>query len=167
MNRMLICFAAVIFSGTAFAADGGKPAKEIPLPEISYSQKVEIIVPLKKNPSVLSAEISQTGKAVGLALMVANNCNTECAKKAGNEFLLRTKNVTMDDPAGKDKPGKGMYDYAIKVIRANGKIIVEAAKNPTKKKLSGFEKPVSCADENAQLHPVNLRYSVLYISVCC
>lgn len=139
MNRMLICFAALMFFfGAAFAADETKPTKEIPLPEISYSQKVEIIVPIKKNPAVLSAEISQREKTVILSLNVANNCNYECSKKAGSEFLLRTKNVTMDDPAGRDKPGKGMYDYSIKVMRATGKIVVEGAKKADEEELKWF-----------------------------
>ncbi len=139
MRKILILFLVLFYPFTAFAVDDAeKSAKEVPVPEISYGQKVEIVVPLQKNPDVLSVTINQEGKDVSLLLTVSNECKFDRAKELGSAFLMKTKTVTLDDPAGKEEPGTGLYNYAITITRSNGKIIVEGIKAGDKKEIEWF-----------------------------
>lgn len=137
-KTVVISLFLLIWPLTVWAATEDAEGKNIPVPDISYSQKVEIIVPIQQNKDVLSATINQKDKNIELLMTVSNECIVERAKYLGNAFLMRTKTITLDDPAGKEEPGTGLYTYRITITRSNGKIIVEGIKASDKEKVEWF-----------------------------
>lgn len=125
-------------SSSASSLKQEEKTKEIPVPIITYGQKVEIVVPLKKDPNILLLEIKQEDKDVSLDLTVGNNCNKDMAKALGLKFLMRTKTVTLDDPSEEGIPGKGLYNYKILVRRSTGKTVAEGEKPFDKKEIEWF-----------------------------
>lgn len=146
IRLLLLCFLVLVFSLPAVADEDKPPSEEtsqkapkLDPPIITYAQKVEIVVPIKKNPVVFNARVEQDGYRITLSLTVHNDLGRKAAKDLGKDFLIRTKNITLDDPPEKGAPGEGLYHYDITVIRANGKKVIAGTKKADEKTIEWFE----------------------------
>lgn len=118
------------------------------VPQISFSQQVNIVVTVKRDPRVLEMKIRQENAKVILDLILDQNQDREEAKSIAHMAIMVAKSLSLDDkPADAKEPGKGLYEYQVTVSRPDGVVLV-AAHKPQKKKTIQYENPAPV------LHPV-------------
>ena len=131
----------LLFAGSAFAQD------KAPVPDLVFSQQVNIVVSLKKDPRIFDVKIQQKQDNIHLDLIVDKNVDQTQAKTMAANAVMLTKGLSLDDPPKDDKkPGKGLYNYAVAVAWPDGVTLITAAKPKDKDALS-FE-------DQFQSHPL-------------
>lgn len=144
LRILLLC---LLFSLPVFAADKKAEKDEaaseavVEVPEITFAQKVDMVVSMKKDPRVLDVKIEQQKRKITVDVIVDKNQDQEEAKGLALTAVMLIKSKCLDDPI-KDRatPGKGLYDYTLNFSRPNGVRLLQANKPAKKAKLS-FENP--------------------------
>lgn len=102
-------------------------------PVLTFSQQVEIVVDTKKDPRILDVKIHQDEDTIIIAMVVDKNQDREEVKKLALNVVMLTKMRSLDDrPKSKDKPGKGIYNYAVVISRPDGVQLLKATKAKAK-----------------------------------
>lgn len=143
LRILLLC---LLISLPAFAADkkkseGEEAASAIAVPEITFAQKVDMVVTAKKDPRILDVKIEQHKQKVVVDVIVDKNQDQEETKGLALTMVMLVKSKCLDDPLkDRNTPGKGLYDYVLNFSRPNGIRLLQANKPAKKAKLS-FENP--------------------------
>jgi hypothetical protein len=136
MMRFILLILLSVLSCSVFAADEQAPAATTPaaapvkdVPQITYAQKVEVVVDAKHNPMILDLHIDQEKDGVSLIAIVDKDVDHEVAKKIASDLVMLTKSMTLDDrPTDIKEPGKGLYNYGVKIIRTDQVVLLTARK---------------------------------------
>lgn len=104
-------------------------APTIEAPQISFSQQVNIVVSVKRDPRVLDMKIKQDNAFITLDLIVDHKQERPEAQDIATQAIMAAKTFSLDDnPAGKGDIGKGLYDYKVTIARPDGVILLLAEK---------------------------------------
>lgn len=133
--RFVLFFLLFFTFAAAHAAEEAKPpVRDVPV--ISYAQKVNIVVAAKKNPAVFDLRIDQDKDNVMLSAIVDNSIDRKAAEELARNLVVLTKSMTLDDkPTDIKVPGKGLYNYGVRVARVDAVVLASARKPANKKKL--------------------------------
>lgn len=112
------------------------------VPDLTFAQKVTIVVEAKHDPRILDMKINQGNHVVKIDLIVDKNTDRQQAKSMATSVVMLAKSMSLDDkPTEKDVPGKGLYTYHVTITRPDGVVLLLAKKSRKKKQVS-FEDPV-------------------------
>lgn len=112
------------------------------VPEISFGQKVDMVVTAKYDPRILDVKIDQTGPKLMVNVVVDKNQDQEEIKEIANTLIRQIKSKSLDDlPKDKKEPGKGLYDYQLNFSHPDGVNLLTAYKL-AKETILRFESPV-------------------------
>lgn len=116
-------------------------AQPIDVPVVSFSQQVDIVVTAKKDPRIMDVKFKQEKENIILDVVLDKSVELDKAKELARNLILYTKAKSLDDqPKDKGKPGKGLYNYTVAMIKPDGVKIVTATKEKAKEDLT-FEDP--------------------------
>jgi len=133
----LIPFFALAEGGVQEAAQ----SVSVEVPVMSFSQQVEIVFNAKKSANVYDLKIAQSNENIRMDAIVDKIMNRSDAKLIATNLIMLAKSKSLDDkPKEKDKPGKGLYNYRVSIIRPDGVVLVNALK-PREKEAVEFENP--------------------------
>lgn len=113
----------------------------VDVPQISFSQQVNIVVTAKRDPRLLEMKIRQEKDTVFLDLILDQNQDREEAKTIAQTAIIITKSYSLDDkPVSATEAGKGLYTYTVTAARPDGVVLVTAHKKKDEAAIQ-FENP--------------------------
>lgn len=144
MRIFILLLFVVMFSvgGTFGAMAEDQAVAAVAVPQMSFSQQVNIVVMAKRDPRILELKIRQENAIVNLDMIVDQNQDREEAKTIAHNTIMIAKSFSLDDkPADNKEPGTGLYDYKLNMTRPDGVVLVVAEKLKESKTIR-FENPV-------------------------
>lgn len=112
------------------------------VPQISFSQQVNIVVTVKQDPRVFEMKLAQDDAKIFMDLIVDQKQDRAAAQEIAHHAIMVTKSFSLDDkPADNKEPGTGLYDYRLRISRPDGVILLIAEKLQEEKAIR-FENPV-------------------------
>jgi hypothetical protein len=122
------------------------PEKQVP--DLVFSQQVNIVVSAKKDPRIFDVKVTQKDDTINLELIVDQNVEQIQAKQMANDIIILAKSQTLDDPPKNNKsPGKGLYNYHLNITHPDGVQLFSASKPKDKS-------DIIVEDQNPVLRPL-------------